>query len=76
MSNNPFKVKYGLKCDGCFKEIFNGSLAFFDAGKKYCPSCAEIRELICSCGNYKKIDFRTCYGCFIESREHGDNVPD
>ena len=66
---NPFRTKYDFPCEDCRKTFSAGNLAFHDGKKKYCPSCAESRGVICACGKYKKPDRRACYDCYVERKE-------
>ena len=61
--SNPSKAYPHTRCDSCQEEVGEGNDIFFDDGEKLCEDCAREDDHICSCGNYKKSEYRECYEC-------------
>ena len=60
---NPFETKFPSSCNNCDDTVEQGEKMFADKGDFICEFCAEQREVICDCGNYKKYEYDTCYDC-------------
>ena len=61
--SNPGIAYAGTKCDICEEFLQEDDDVYFHDGMKYCISCAEEEDIICSCGNYKKPEYDQCYEC-------------
>ena len=60
---NPFPNRFDSECQECECELLEGDTVFADDGNFICEDCAEGREIICECGNYKKKQYSTCFDC-------------
>ena len=60
---NPFETQFDSECQDCGDMIDEGQPMFADKGEFICYECAEERDVICECGNYKKSEFATCFNC-------------
>lgn len=60
---NPFEAKFSSMCTDCEMTVEEGDMMFSDSGDFICQDCADERDIICECGNYKKPDFEQCYEC-------------
>jgi hypothetical protein len=60
---NPFPSKFDSECQECEEMIEEGESMFSDNGQFICIACAEEKDAVCECGNYKKPEFPTCFEC-------------
>ena len=73
---NPFQVKFDSECQECGSIVDQGENMFADDGMFICEPCAEELGVICSCGNYKKPEYDTCYNCKDDKYEgFGGDIP-
>ena len=70
---NPFPNNFDSECSNCGNDIYEGDDVFADEGEFICADCADERDVICECGNYKKAGFPTCYDCRDQSKDDDDD---
>ena len=68
---NPFPANFDSTCQDCGDTVAEGDQMFAHEGQFICESCAENSDLVCSCGNYKKEEFKNCYTCHEENEDNG-----
>lgn len=57
---NPFETQFDSECQECGESVEEEDIMFADD----CEDCAYIREVVCSCGKYKREEYEKCYSCF------------
>ena len=62
--SNPVIAEYSFKCDVCGDWCEAGEELFYHEDSKHCLGCAEVAEVVCSCGQYKKPEYDQCYECW------------
>ena len=60
---NPFPSKFDGSCKNCGSQIYAGDDVYSHAGMFICDVCAAEADAICECGNYKKPEYKKCFGC-------------
>ena len=60
---NPFLTQFDSDCNSCGDTVDEGDEMYACEGQFLCPSCADAGDYVCSCGNFKKSEYQTCYEC-------------
>ena len=60
---NPFESNYDNNCNSCGDKVYAGDDMYAHEGIFICENCAQLEDLICECGNYKKAEYESCYEC-------------
>lgn len=61
--SNPFEQNFDGECPMCDGVVYAGDNMYCHEGEFMCEFCVPD-ENVCSCGNYKKENFGSCYECF------------
>ena len=72
---NPFPTNFDSTCQDCGDTVAEGDNMFAHGGQFICDGCATSADLVCSCGQYKKEEYKKCYTCH-EENEDEENEPD
>ena len=70
--SNPFPANFDSQCQDCGDTVAEGDNMFAHEGKFICDICAASSDLVCSGGQYKKEEYKTCYTCHEENEEEED----
>lgn len=61
--SQPYQSFYDTECTDCGEAIAEGEDMYMEDSDKVCVPCAKDRNIVCSCGNYKKEDYEECFTC-------------
>lgn len=61
--SNPVPAFKNTSCDECGSVLEEGEDLFFTDDGRLCTDCADSKDYICDCGNFKKQEYGTCFEC-------------